>query len=1093
MKTTRPCVVRKLIDNVYLLRVSGKADLRGSAGQLDVLRQYDTSPDVAEFLRAFDVEMMSASSARGRKLRATWQREGRLRVLSRQGRQDFLGVRIDIGRSRFIVYASSAAKMDEGNANAFTRHVCETIADPAFSGEGDPDHQSRLDAEGYDEHPAVLHAFDPTRFCRTQANAMDIWTAADRHGAALDTGDLFLDPASGTTAQMMWMMVAYGSAIEALVGKQRRMVGRLNIARDGRWPYREGMLPLGCGAHDAEHGRGRVLTPDQSQQPIVELLAKLGLDLANTNEVILEALAREHGLISHQPTTKGKRVDELDPSAAKRFFVRGKLEAYRDGELPLTFIGAVPHQFQVGSGHVFRRRWLGFGGPDNEPDRYGAITYRIPFPKPTVTGANGQPRDGWLNGYTDAEERRIWDRLIMLRGRDADGRRILDEIPTDTARAMSPEEQRRIRADRVRRDAAARGGNPGQRAIANVFAPYTDDAEGRGPRYWFRIQGPRPSSEYRGHCQLRRETVRGAGGISRDRDASEPVASFRERELTSALAEVILGAVGQLVRDGQTVGTLDTPQTGSSSPQDRDASASESEQAETAATLEQSTTLAKGYDRSVALLLGEGTADDAPQLIDARLSAKAAWRDVAQAQRAVERLNDLKGREPSTPLELDVTDVRDIVVGLKGVYGRGAVPDAFAAALRALVPEGFRLAPGDDDLTWLLRAQVCLPLGDGGTTTVSGPPAPVPNIAGRGAGGNATGRTALMLQRRFHDGQSLPELADATRSVDMAGMRRTLTKALRATDLFPTKDRVQIALDNPIIEATKVLWAAINKNPTQPSSAFAEHIRRSYLGSPTTGAEGWALDVNRDQRLDQMTVVSHARDLSVGINAAALGRIVGSSRSVLDSSLVKEHCGRVIYPTLDRTPTDGYPDGWQGKGTTHLADAAKRVRPVRCPHADCPERWATVLCPVFEVTQLGASVLCRHCRRAATPPNGPRHTDAARVVFPQSYIDWADGIDRRAGTVAVCAAPGCTKDIGLGAGRVWVWTEEAAADGREWHDPTCQSGTPLSAYTLCKYQNCTVDEGGGPGKIHQEGRGRRTWHSDACRRAELRRGSGSGR
>ena len=1087
MKTTRPSVVRKLIDNVYLLRVSGKADLRGSAGQLDVLRQYDTSPDVAEFLRTFDVEMMSASSARGRKLRAMWQREGRLRVLSRQGRQDFLGVLIDIGRSRFIVYASSAAKMDEGNANAFTRHVCETIADPAFSGEGDPDHQAKLDAKGYDEHPAVLHAFDPTRFCRTQANAMDIWTAADRHGAALDTGDLFLDPATGTTAQMMWMMVAYGSAIEALVGKQRRMVGRLNIARDGRWCYREGQLPLGCGAQDAEDGRGRVLIPDQSQQPIVELLAKLGLDLANTNEVILEALAREHGLISHQPMTKGKRVDELDPSAAKRFFVRGKLEAYRDGELPLTFIGAVPNQFQVGSGHIFRRRWLGFGGPDDEPDRYGAITYRIPFPKPTVTGPDGQPRDGWLNGYTDAEERKIWDRLIILRGRDADGRRILDDIPTDAALELSPEEQHRIRSDGVRRDAAARGGNPGRRAIANVFTPYTDDANGRGPRYWFRNQGPRAAVQNAGYCQLRRETVRGAGGISRARDASEPVASFRERDLTSALADVILGTVEHVIRDGQTVGHLDAPRASTSSPEVGD-EPNESEQADAAAALVQRASLAKGYDRSVALLLGEGTAEDAPQLIDARLSAKSAWHDVAQAQRAVERLNDLKAREPSTPLELDVTDVRDIVVGLKGIYGRGAVPGAFAAALRALVPEGFRLAPGDDDLTWLLRAQVCLPLSEGGTMTVDGPPAPVPNIAGRGAGGNATGRTVLMLQRRFHDGQSLPELGDATLSVDLAGMRRTLTKALRATGLFPTKDRVQIALDNPIIEATHVLWAAINKDSRQPGSTFAEHIRRCYFGPPTTGAEGWALDVNRDQRLDQLTVVTHARDLSDGINAAALGRIIGSSRSVLDSSMVKEHCGRVIYPTLDRTPTDGYPNGWHGKGTTHLADAAKCVRPVSCPHADCPERWATVLCPVFEVTQLGAAILCRHCRRAATPPSDPRHIDAARIVFPQSYIDWADGHSRRAGTVAACAATGCTRDVGLGAGRVWVWTDEAATDGRAWHDASCQGGIPLSAFSPCKLEDCTLDEGGGPGRIYQVGRGRRSWHSDACRQAERRRG-----
>ena len=1083
---TAPLALLKLVADTYVLRVSGKGDVKGARGQLDVLREYESRPDVRKFLATFDACMMSASSKPGKALRRKWERDGRLRVLSRAGRQDFLGVVVTVGRSRFFVYASSAAKMDEANSNAFTRLLIEAIADPTFNGSGDPSYQRDLDAGAFGEHQAVLHAFDPTRFIRSQKNASDLWDAARTHQVALDTGTFFFDPAGGQQAQLMWMFVAFGSEMEAEVGKVRRLVGRLNIARSGRWPYPAAGAPLGFAALDCPDERGRRLEVDAAQVAAVQDLVRLGLDPSVTNAQIVSMLAQQHGIVSAQPTTFGRLVDELNSSAARRFFVRSKLEAYRDGELALDFIGAVQNILQVGSGHKLARRWEGHGGPNNEPDRYGSITYRIPAPKPTVSGPDGVPRSGWLEGLTADQERGTWNRLIVLRGVDDQGRRLLDETPGMPEVKLSDEEQSRLRKDRNRRDAQVRGGHKPQRAIAYAFQPYTGDDEGLGPRYWLRSQGKSTKRTYGAYCQLRCEVERADGGISRSPEHSVAVAAFREQEVTAALGDAILAAVQSATARGHHIGVLDVPELLAAVSSTVDVG---EDLGEAQTKLQDAKDLAEGYDLLLARLLGAHPAASPVQIASAETRSQQAWADVALAREQFEWASVPTQDEPDpvAPVKVDVTDVRDVVVALRTDYSVGDVPEGFGRALRTLLPDGFKFEPAANDLTWQVTAAVVLPVVGSGTLTITATSGKLLNVAGRAAGGKAQARTWLMLERRLRDGVTLDDLVREVESVDPAGLRRTLTRALRDCGALADDDRVRLVLDNAIPECTRIVWAAIDDQPVAPG-AFADHIREVYLSgsSVSSASQDWTSAIRRDQRLDQIAVLTHARDLQAGLTAAGLGSIVGSYRHVLDASGDRERGGRVLFPATARTPLPEFPHGWYGEDVGALDRDRKRIRLVACPYDDCPESWATAYVPVFEVAVLGAAALCRQCRRAATPPSDPRHAQAAKVVFPQTYIDWCDAHPRPAGHVTNCAGAGCHVDVGFGPGLTWAWDSDDA-DPRVWHDDACRRGDLLSLTTACRWVDCTLDEGAGPGRIAQAGKGRRAYHGNDCRNAQTRR------
>jgi DNA invertase Pin-like site-specific DNA recombinase len=1090
-------VVTKTVDRIFLLRVSGKGDDSGNAGQLEVLKEYQDLADVAKFLDSFDVRMMKSSSRPGEQLRKQWSRSRGLRELTRAGRSDFLGVSVVIGRTRFICYASSAAKMDEKAGNAFTRHVCEAIEAPSFSGSADPIFMARRDAGRLGtEHPSVVYAFDPTRFCRSVTSATTMYDAAAINQVAFEAKNLFIDPSEGDHTKMLWIFLAYGSEMEATVGKQRRFVGRLNLARRGKWPYRQGMTPLGvtCVGEKGE----RALAVDEDHVASVSRLVRLGLDSGMSNRRILRVLGSEHGVISNDPKTLGMRVDELDPAAAKRLFLRRKLEAYRDGELALRFVGVMANAFRPGSGHVLTRRWMGVNR-HNETDRFGEITYRIPMPKPTVTGPDGRSRSGWIEGVTDEQERGLWNRLILMRGVDDSGRRPTEQPHAEDWDCLNAAEQAALTAElqraKMRATGRARGGRPATHVVSIICPPYrdserTDDV----PRTFLRTgsDGSRVA--------LMREKQVYPDGMGLRRGDSTLLASFRASNLTKGVADLITEGVRRLTANGQglaphslrlSAGLAEVAtQADPGALRSREVSRLRDEAAE-------QLRMATGYDREVARERGS----ERPILARAQALEESARESWVSYQRLLAQADDLDATElPTAPSaqvpQLDFADPRDVVVGLSGVYATGKAPEGFLQALRTILPSGVRFIQGSDMLEWFLTGELVFATEAGETVTVTDIRVPVSSILGRGAGGRSAERAEAMAARRMIDGESIDTVAKAGGFKEPAQVARLISRHLNQNGRFPDPALLQLALDCPIAETTRILHEhAITEHP-RPRGGFAAHAVSVYTQAPpapspratrrTGQGRVWAYDVNVDHRLDQLTLVKAATACGGNPTSVAVAEMLTPAsphvRHVLTASSNTQRLGAQYPAVLRRLPAPGFPDGWYGKEAGPLSGEHKTMGLVQCPFSDCPEAYATALCPAVEVLALGAMVLCRQCRRAATPRNHPAFQESGDIRFPQAYIDWADAQKSRTGQIVPCAASGCARDFGFGSGRTWRWDDDP--EDRAWHDAECRAGRITGSYTDCGYRNCQQDEGGGPGRIRQEGRGRRKWHARECEFAE---------
>jgi hypothetical protein len=1093
-------VITKTVDRIFLLRVSGKGDDSGNAGQLEVLKEHQDLEDVAEFLDRFDVRMMKSSSTRGVRLRKQWALSRGLTLLNREGRTDFLGVSVVVGRTRFLCYASTAAKMDETSGNAFTRHVCEAIEAPSFSGSADPIFMARRDAGllGAD-HPSVVYAFDPTRFCRSVTSATTMFDAAARNQVAFEAKNLFIDPSEGGHMKMWWIFLAYGSEMEATVGKQRRFVGRLNLARRGMWPYRPGMTPLGvtCVGEKGE----RTLAVDEAHVASVAQLVRLGLVPDMSNKAVLAVLGREHGVVSTDPKTLDVPVHRLDPAAAKRLFLRRKLEAYRDGELALQFVGVMENNFRPGSGHVLTRRWMGVNR-HNETDRFGAITYRIPMPKPIVTGPDGRPRSGWIDGVTDEQERGLWDRLILLRGVDDSGRRPTEELHAEDWQCLSDNERAALTTEleRAKERAAerARGGRPATRVVSVICPPYRDtDGTEDAPRTFLRTgsDGSRVA--------LMREKQAYPDGMGLRRGDSKLLASFRESTLTSGVADLIIEGVRRLTDSGQGLAPhslrLSTGLAEVATQADPGAlRATEVSRLRDEAA--EQLRLATGYDREVARERGS----ERPILARAEALEECARESWVSYQRLSERADALEVAElPAAPAAqvppLDFADPRDVVVGLRGVYATGQAPEGFLQVLRTILPSGVRFTQGTDMLEWFLTGDLVFATEAGETVTVTGIRMPVPSVLGRGAGGKSVERAAAMAARRMVDGESIDTVAKAGGFSAPSQVARVISRHLNQKGRFPDPAPLQLALDCPITETTRILHEhAITEHP-RPLKGFAAHAVSVFTQTPpapspraarrTGQGRVWAYDLNVDHRQDLLTLVQAVNARGGTPTATALAAMLNPTtpnvRHLLTASSSITRLGAPYPGVLRRLPAPGFPDGWHGKQAGPLASEHKTVGLALCPHDDCKETYATVLCPAVEVLALGAMLLCRRCRRAATPPGHHAFTAASSIRFPQSYIDWSDMQPRRRGRVVACSTEGCARDIGFGDGLTWRWDNDP--EDRAWHDADCRAGRITDTYTSCGFAECQQDEGGGPGRIRQEGRGRRKWHASECDFAEHRR------
>ncbi|MDB5243816.1 MAG: Lsr2 protein, partial [Spirosoma sp.] len=313
-----------------------------------------------------------------------------------------------------------------------------------------------------------------------------------------------------------------------------------------------------------------------------------------------------------------------------------------------------------------------------------------------------------------------------------------------------------------------------------------------------------------------------------------------------------------------------------------------------------------------------------------------------------------------------------------------------------------------------------------------------------------------------------------------------IKKVLQRSGRLPCPAAQQLLVDCPVKAVTEPVFRYAAGG--EPRDAFERHLIEVYGTNEESSGRGrtYMLDPNVDSRADQLAILCALPDRAAGMLASALAALLPGEarrgqRAVLDGSAERTRAGRQYPPAVRRLPTASFPGGWHGPATAGLPDELKRVGLPLCPHADCPEQYATVLCPSHEVLALGSMTLCQRCRRAAT--DLARYPHASAIVFPSALLDWATALPRRAGRPEPCAA-GCARDVGFGAGMTWRW--DGTAKQQVWHDDDCRAGTPSATFTRCAFAECRLDEGGGRGSIRQSGRGRRVWHARDCSHAQDR-------
>lgn len=1067
-RASDPCA--KKYDRLFTLRVSGKGDVKGAKGQVDFLEAFQDLDDVKEFQKLYEPALMSASSKAGQRLRDRLERGGVLKVLSREGRRDFLGVLISIGRSRFLVYASTAAGNDEiDGTNAFTRHLRDAIEDPAFTGLYDP--QYSLEADGYAKnnaaHPRrpVVYAFDATRIGRTQENGAQIYEAVKEAGAVIEAGGLLVDPGTGPAARMMWEMLTFGSEMEQRVGKLRRFVGRLNTARAGYWPFRIEMAPLGVTAEMV--GERRRLVPDPNEVAAVTELARVGLDPNATQQQILAALAAV-GVCSRDPKTAGVPVDQLDPAAARRFFTLAKLRGYRDGQLALEFVGVVDGHLNPGSGHELIRRWHG-ANDRGERDKRGSITYSIPMPKPTVLDHDRNTKLGWLPGVSEEDEYRMWTRLIALRGVDRLMNRI-DDL-TDHERALLSSADLAKLAQDVDADRARTAGGRKPTSLIKIMLCAGQD---RGARIHLRSRAGGASYE------LRREKV---NGDRKDKRSGTLLATMDTRDVLTAMAEIICLAVDDVTSKTTRPLTLAVP------PAVRRAVEGERSSADDIEMLQQrvddAERLAEGYDKSLAVMRGDGA--PAARIRNAEQCAKDAWREheelLHQLDQALHAALDVPN--PGA-VSLEVSSPLDVVSALRAGFRLEDPPTALVDAMRSLFPEGLSVTTCRDRLSCrVTAAAVSLATTAGQPLVVRNVSASVPNRMGRGAAGESRARASVMAARRLGDGVPMDTVARAASYANVVDASRKVTEHLQSTGKFPSSGRLQALLDCPIAATTKPLHQHLTTE-TSVKDPFQRHVVEYFTtddGSRRGSGSVWSRDCDTQRRQDQLTILAALAPAQGGMAARDLAFALDPDNDRLREVLHASNRGDKVTmpPATYRLPTAGFPHGWFGKSTSNLAEEDKRISLMPCPYPDCAAKVADVLCMAGEVLALGGAVLCRRCRRVAVPSWEPQHAVAKTIRFPQAYIDWADAQPRRSGRAVPCGQQGCCRDVGFGPGLAWRWAD--SVDERAWHDDDCRAGQLPANYVRCHYVDCELDDGGGPGSIRRGHRASPRWHGPECSKA----------
>ena len=317
-------------------------------------------------------------------------------------------------------------------------------------------------------------------------------------------------------------------------------------------------------------------------------------------------------------------------------------------------------------------------------------------------------------------------------------------------------------------------------------------------------------------------------------------------------------------------------------------------------------------------------------------------------------------------------DVRTIVSALAALAKTDIkAPSALGDTLQSLI-RNFSATISEDELTVSLAFYIGLETSDGAITV--GPI--TANVSNTIAVRTRAGRADAILTRYFRDGLTFEEAAEACGYNDPLAAKRRLHESLMDTGVIVARGLRSAAIDTPISDIRRVIWAEIEARKTEKpftvpqgiDAAWASHIRDIYT-SDLPWLPAWCTDSHESSRaaIDAVRaageegllwdtlihdIAPHAEKRSVATLAEELVRGKGAGNGT----------DRNFYePILERV------------GAWHGHNPNRRVKVRTCPY--CTTR---TLDHVLRVPEVRGGLICSTCRRTPTMPT---------VVFPVEYLE----------------------------------------------------------------------------------------------------------
>jgi hypothetical protein len=241
-------------------------------------------------------------------------------------------------------------------------------------------------------------------------------------------------------------------------------------------------------------------------------------------------------------------------------------------------------------------------------------------------------------------------------------------------------------------------------------------------------------------------------------------------------------------------------------------------------------------------------------------------------------------------------------------------------------------------------------------------------------------RRSVMFERMFRDGEDFQTAAAAAGYGDLIQAKRGVHDYLIEQGLFPTKGMRAAAMDSPIPEVRKILWAehtarqegSVFKVPDGIDPAYADHVRSTYT-SDREWALSWMVD-NPGRARHALEMCLAAADPEEGVDWNTLIDQVATGLTSGQRRYLKQELVRGKGSTLDAAESvfTVYSPVLEVHGSIHNKSANQRVRARKCPYCD-----ARTLTHVVRVPEVLGGMICTQCRRSPHTPT---------VVFPEAYL-----------------------------------------------------------------------------------------------------------